>query len=209
MVLYLYNFLGNNVEGVKIMNLNSNDNSTVNSISVNNYLIEKASIKDINELEELYNDLNDYLDNTINYPGWKKGLYPVRETAEKSIRENNLFILKIDGKIAGSIILNHLQEDAYRGVNWRINVEDEKVIVVHTFVVNPIYMKNGVGQKLLDFSKEFCLKNGFKTIRLDVSIKNTPAIALYEKCDFKYVDTVDLGLNIPDLVWFRLYEIIL
>jgi len=48
-----------------------------------------------------------------------------------------------------------------------------------------------------------------KTIRLDVSIHNTPAISLYEKCGYKYVGTVDLGLNIPELVWFKLYEIVL
>ncbi|MBK1809112.1 GNAT family N-acetyltransferase [Clostridium sp. YIM B02505] len=190
------------------MNLNSNGNNTLNSIVSNDYLIEKGTIEDINELEDLYNNLNDYLEATINYPGWKKGLYPVRETAENGIRDNTLFVLKIDNKIAGSIILNHLQEDAYRGVNWGIEAKDEEVIVIHTFVVNPKYMKNGVGQKLIDFSKDFCLKNGFKTIRLDVSIKNTPAIGLYEKSDFKYVDTVDLGLNIPDLIWFKLYEII-
>ncbi|GFP75057.1 GNAT family N-acetyltransferase [Clostridium fungisolvens] len=190
------------------MNFNSNDNNIFNSIRSNGYLISKATIKDINELEELYDNLNDYLETTTNYPGWKKGIYPVRETAVNGIRKNNLFVLKIDNKIAGSIILNHLQEDAYRGVNWGIDAKDEEVVVIHTFVVNPKYMKNGIGQKLIDFSKEFCIKNGFKTIRLDVSIKNAPAIALYEKSDFKYVGTVDLGLNIPDLKWFKLYEII-
>ncbi|GKU25551.1 GNAT family N-acetyltransferase [Clostridium folliculivorans] len=190
------------------MNLNRNSNNIFTNIYSNDCLIEKATINDINELEELYDNLNDYLETTINYPGWKKGIYPVRETAENGIRENSLFVLKIDDKIAGSVILNHLQEDAYRGVNWGIDLKDEEVIVIHTFVVNPIYMKNGVGQKLMDFSKEYCLKNGFKTLRLDVSIKNTPAISLYEKSDFKYVDTVDLGLNIPDLIWFKLYEII-
>ncbi|GFZ31731.1 N-acetyltransferase [Clostridium zeae] len=190
------------------MDLNSNNNSIFTTISYNDYLIEKATIDDINELEELYNNLNEHLEITINYPGWKKGLYPVRETAANGIRENNLFVLKIDGKIAGSIILNHLQEAAYRGVTWGIEVKDEEVIVIHTFAVNPKYMKNGVGHKLIDFSKEFCLKNGFKTIRLDVTIKNTPAMTLYEKSGFKYVDTVDLGLNIPDLKWFKLYEII-
>lgn len=190
------------------MNLNSNGINIFDSISSTDHLIEKATLEDINELEELYNSLNDHLEATINYPGWKKGIYPVRETAVNGIRENNLFVLRIDDEIAGSIILNHLQEDAYRKANWGIDVKNEDVIVIHTFVVNPKYMKKGVGQKLIDFSKEFCLKNGFKTIRLDVSIKNNPAIALYEKSDFKYVDTVDLGLNIPDLIWFRLYEII-
>ena len=40
---------------------------------------------DINELEALYNDLNDALEKGVNYPGWKKGVYPVRSDAEKGI----------------------------------------------------------------------------------------------------------------------------
>jgi len=41
---------------------------------------------------------------------------------------------------------------------------------------------------------------------LDVYEGNIPAIKLYEKCGFKYMDTVDLGLGRYGLNWFRLYE---
>ncbi|MGE7115055.1 hypothetical protein [Lysinibacillus sp. NPDC047702] len=33
---------------------------------------EKGTKYNIEEIEPLYNDLNDYLDSHINYPGWKK-----------------------------------------------------------------------------------------------------------------------------------------
>ncbi len=55
--------------------------------------IEKGCLNDINELECLYNDLNDYLETHINFPGWKKGVYPVKETALKGIEEGNLLVL--------------------------------------------------------------------------------------------------------------------
>jgi RimJ/RimL family protein N-acetyltransferase len=41
---------------------------------------------------------------------------------------------------------------------------------------------------------------------LDVYEGNIPAISLYEKYGFKYIDTVDLGLGNYGLDWFRLYE---
>lgn len=44
------------------------------------YLIEKGKVSDIDELERLYNDLNDYLSANTNYSGWIKGIYPIRET---------------------------------------------------------------------------------------------------------------------------------
>lgn len=46
-------------------------------------------------------------------------------------------------------------------------------------------------------------------IRLDVYKNNDTSINLYKKCGFKYVDTVDLGIGIPELVWFKLYELII
>ncbi|WP_160673196.1 GNAT family N-acetyltransferase [Clostridium sp. C8-1-8] len=170
------------------------------------YIIEKATLKDTDELEVLYDSINDYLSETINYAGWKKGLYPVRENAINGIKEDNLFVLRINDEIAGSIILNNHQEAAYYGVDWGVQAKDEEVMVIHTFVVNPKYLRNGVGEKLLTFAKEYFKEQGCKALRLDVSINNAPAIALYEKCGFRYVTTVDLGLNVPNLIWFKLYE---
>jgi len=175
----------------------------------NDYTIEKGTPNDIDKLEEFYDRLNDFLQSGTNYPGWKKGIYPMRETAVRGIEAHTLFILKIKDQIAGSIILNHEPEAAYSQVNWGIQAKDNETIVIHTLAVDPKYMKNGVGNQLINFAKKYSMEHGMKAIRLDVTIQNAPAIALYEKCDFQYVGTVDLGLNIPGLVWFKLYEIIL
>ncbi len=58
----------------------------------------------------------------------------------------------------------------------------------------------------MDFAIEHSIKSQVKSIRLDVYEGNIPAIKLYEKCGFKYIDTVDLGLGNYGLNWFRLYE---
>lgn len=175
----------------------------------NDYSIEMGTINDIDELEKLYNDLNDYLEVGTNYAGWKKGVYPIRETAVNGVENNDLFVLKINDEIAGSIILNNEQEGSYSQGSWGIEANPKEIIVIHTLVVNPKYKKSGIGKKLMDFVKNYGIECGMKTIRLDVSIHNTPAISLYEKCGYKYVGTVDLGLNIPNLVWFKLYELVL
>ena len=48
------------------------------------FTIEPGTSADIDELEKLYDELNDYLAATTNYPGWIKGVYPVREDAVAS-----------------------------------------------------------------------------------------------------------------------------
>ena len=171
-----------------------------------NFVIESGIPADIDKLEKLYDDLNDYLSATINYPGWIKGIYPIRENAVTGVQNNNLFVVRHEGKIVGSIILDHQPEEAYHGVKWKLDVDYSYIFVVRTFVVHPSFLKIGVGRALMDFSFELAKKSGVKSIRLDVYEKNIPAILLYEKCGFEYIDTVDLGLGNYGLDWFKLYE---
>ncbi|MDR2918431.1 MAG: GNAT family N-acetyltransferase [Tannerella sp.] len=172
-------------------------------------IVENGTVADINELETLYDTLNDYLSVTVNHPGWIKGIYPVRETAEDAIIEGSLFILKRDGLIAGSIILNHTPETAYRGADWGVDADNQEVLVVRILVTHPQFMQQGVAQRLMAFAKEYAELLSVKAIRLDVSVDNFPAIKLYEQSGYKYIGTVDLGLPYEHLKWFRLYEMIL
>ena len=88
-----------------------------------NLVIESGNSADIDELEKLYDDLNDYLSATTNYPGWIKGIYPVRKNAVTGIQNNNLFIVRHEDKFVGSIILDHQPEEAYHGVKWKLDTD--------------------------------------------------------------------------------------
>ena len=55
------------------------------------FIIESGSLTDIDELEKLYDELNDHLSATTNYPGWIKGIYPVRENAVAGVNNQSLF----------------------------------------------------------------------------------------------------------------------
>lgn len=169
-------------------------------------IFELGKVSDIDEIEQLYNDLNDHLSKGVNYPGWKKGIYPVRQNAIDGIKQDHLYIARNNGKIIGSVILSHEPEPAYYNAKWTLECDYSDVFVVHTFVVHPEYLKCGVGKALMDFSIEHSIKLQAKSIRLDVYEGNIPAISLYEKCGFKYIDTVDLGLGSYGLNWFKLYE---
>jgi len=175
-----------------------------------NVTIDKAVEKDIDEVEQLYNQLNDFLANTINYPSWKKGVYPSRREVVNGILEETMFVVKnTEETIIGSVILNHYQEAGYRNVDWHKEYADSEIIVIHTLAVHPNYLKCGVGQILIEFTIKYAKQNKIKSIRLDVCENNIPAIKLYEKNQFKYVDTLDLGYGGYGLNYFKLYEYIL
>ena len=169
-------------------------------------IFELGVTSDIDELELLYNNLNDYLLMHTNYPGWIKGIYPTRKNATEGISSKTLFVARSEGKITGSIILNHQPEEAYDDADWLVEITYDNIYVIRTFVIHPNFMGKGIGNALLNYSIEFAKNSGIKTIRLDVYEKNIPAIKLYEKNGFIYTGTVDLGLGNYGLKWFRLYE---
>lgn len=107
--------------------------------------IQVGQVTDVDELENLYNDLNDYLAEGINYPGWKKGIYPIRQNAIDGVKNKNLYVAKHNKTIIGSIILSHEPEAAYCNAKWKFESDYSDVFVIHTFVVHPNFMNCGVG----------------------------------------------------------------
>jgi len=172
-----------------------------------NSIIEKGVGSDIAQITQLYDDLNDFLNSGINYPGWIKGIYPNRNNAEVGIANGTLYVAKIAEEIVGSIILNHEPEPAYSKVRCKDKNSDySRIFVVHTFAVHPSHLKKGIGTELMNFANRHAIQEDATSIRLDVYENNIPAIILYEKSGFEYVNTVDLGLGSYGLHHFKLYE---
>lgn len=171
-----------------------------------NIIFEKGRIEDIEKLAELYDNLNDYLATNTNYPGWIKGIYPIRQHAVEGVEEGTLYTAKISETIVGSVILSHKPEKAYSNAKWKFESDYSDILVIHTFVIHPQYMNMGIGKSILNFCDQIGKEKNIKSIRLDVYENNLPAIKLYEKCGYDYIDTVDLGLGNYGLNWFKLYE---
>lgn len=171
--------------------------------------IRKGNMEDADEISALYDAIHGYYETHTNYPGWLKGIYPLREDAVKGIESGGLYVAEAGGKIAGTLILSHRPENAYYGVEWKKELDYDKVFVIYTFAVLPEFSGRGIGTKLLEEAEKTARENKMEAIRLDVLDRNEPAIKLYEKCGFEYIDTVDLGYGKYGLDYFRLYEKVL
>ena len=171
-----------------------------------NFSIRKATENDIDEIENLYNSLNDYLAEHENGPRWKKGVYPLREHAEAALAEGTLYVAAADEKIAGTVVYSREQGDVYKGIHWQ-TAFDVPVIVICKLAVHPNYLGCGAAKALLNYAVRLGKELGIKAIRLDTYEENFPAIKLYEKCGFKYMGRIDLGLEkIYGLKWYKVYE---
>lgn len=70
-------------------------------------VITKAVSEDIDSISELYDAVNTYFSDNVNYcfPNWQKGKYPVRRDALEALQKDTLFVLKLSGKPEGSLSL--------------------------------------------------------------------------------------------------------
>ncbi|MDR2939273.1 MAG: GNAT family N-acetyltransferase [Clostridiales bacterium] len=169
-----------------------------------------AKYEELDIVIDIYDRLAGHLEENINYSHWKKGVYPVAETAEDGIKGNSLFVLvdeSIENKIVGSVILNSDQPAQYENAPFDKRFKGSEVLVIHTLVVDPMYLRNNIGWAIMCSIDKYAVSNGFKTIRLDTYYKNTPASGLYEKAGYNLVGLFDLELGFKGL--FKLYEKVL
>lgn len=171
------------------------------------YIISQGKLCDLHGIVNLYDTLIDALvEGGINYPGWKKHIYPNEEVAIQGIETGTIYVIKDCDKIIGTVILDNCQPDAYSKLQWNVTASNAEVFVVHTLAVHPNYFKRGIAMTLLKFIDDIANRKKAKAIRLDVYKDNIPAIELYEKCGYALVGEVDLGLSIYGLDLFKCYE---
>lgn len=168
--------------------------------------MRKAMMEDIDEIAELYDNLNDHLEAHVNYPGWKKGMYPTKTEALHFFKTNTLYKAILGDIIVGSIALTHDPEKEPDNGNWLIHAEYDEIFVIHVLVVHPDFLRQGVGRTMLNFAEKLAKQQKVRSIRLDVYENNIAAINVYEKMGYSFIDKVDLGLGEYGLDWFCLYE---
>ncbi len=99
--------------------------------------IRKGTARELDELAALYNAVCGALEAGINYPGWRRDIYPTREDAERGVAAGELYVAVEQGAIVGTMILRQGQEPGYRTARWGRELTDGEVLTVYTFAVHP------------------------------------------------------------------------
>lgn len=155
--------------------------------------VRLATIRDLNEIEELYGLVSDQMVGSAFDIGWRRSFYPSKELIQLDIQQQTLYVLQKNDDIIGVMVLNHECETCYDHIYWQINADDEEVTVLHRLCIHPNY--RGCGKYFLKQAIMIAQRKNQKAIRLDVLSSNLPAIRLYEKCGFllQGKQTMDYG----------------
>lgn len=169
-------------------------------------MIRKATAKDIEAVEKLYDAIHTAEENGKQTIGWIRGIYPVRKTAEMALARDDLFVLEDDGKICGTGILNKIQVDSYAEGHWEHEVPDERVCVLHTLVIDPDSAGKGYGRAFIEYYETYAQENGCTELRIDTNARNAAARAMYKKHGYTEIGIVPTVFNSIEGVQLVLLE---
>ena len=174
--------------------------------------VRKLSFDDKDDLYALFTELIDSLDQGLNYAGWKKGVYPTLDHADKGLAEDNIYgcFTKEDGRLVGCMRLCFDMEEHFNTCGWEL-LPQEEVLMLRTVISSPSYRGSGVGKSMVAFAIDFARKHKkCRAIRFNTSGQNVPANYIYTRMGFKrYYSILQpyRGLDISD--WTNPYEMLI
>ncbi len=149
-------------------------------------MIRLAVQKDIDAVEQIFHRILDHEAETISYTNWVKGKYPTKADAQKALDAGTLYVGEdAQGRLYGSVNLNHIQPEEYGKIPWLYEAENNAVLVIHTLCIPPECAGRGYGREFVAFAENLAREKGCKAIRIDTYEGNIPAANLYQSLGYR------------------------
>ena len=158
-------------------------------------MIRKATRQDLEAVVRLYDEIHCAEETGLISTGWKRGIYPSRQSALAALERDDLFVLEEENRIIGSGIINQIHVDVYAGAPWKNDVPDDQVCVLHTLVISPSFTGKGYARKFLAFYEEFAGQTGCPELRIDTNAVNKAARAMYHHHGYEEIAVVPTVFN--------------
>ena len=166
-------------------------------------MFRKANMDDLDSIAAVYEKTHDAEEAGLTTTGWKREIYPTRQTAIDSLERDDMYVAELEGSAAAAGIINQIQVDVYAGCDWVYKGPDDDVSVLHTLAVDPDARGMGIGPAFVRYWENLAADEGCSILRIDTNAINKRARAMYAKLGYTETDivhTVFNGLKDIDLV---------
>lgn len=131
--------------------------------------------------------------------------YPSASIFEKDSARNELYVLEIDEKIIGSIVISTLMDEEYAHVKWL--TPNTANFYIHRLAVHPDFQKKGYAQQLMTFAEKMAQEQSIPSIRLDTFSQNLRNQKFYENRGYQRLE--DITYPKQSAFPFHCYELVL
>lgn len=157
--------------------------------------IRKAVDIDLPQITDIYSAIHTEEEEGHAVIGWKRGIYPIRNTAYSALQREELFVLEDECEVVASAIINQTQVPEYSICRWKYAAPAEKVMVLHTLVVDPRKKGYGYGTAFVSFYEQYAQERNCPFLRMDTNAINLTARKLYAHLGYEEVGIVDCTFN--------------
>jgi len=158
-------------------------------------MFRKAEPRDLDAIAAIYDRIHDNEEAGKTTIGWVRSIYPTRATALSSIEIGDMYVEEADGVIVAAAKINQEQVPEYANAHWQWEAPDEKILVLHTLVVDPEKGRRGYAKAFVDFYEALGRQMGCPFLRMDTNERNTIARQLYQGLGYDEVGFVDCRFN--------------
>ncbi|MFH6603206.1 GNAT family N-acetyltransferase [Maribacter algicola] len=131
--------------------------------------------------------------------------YPTRTAFENDLNRDELFVIGINGKIIGTIVISTFMDAEYEPIQWL--TPNENNIYIHRLAVHPSKQGKGYAKKLMDFAERHARERGYVSIRLDTFSQNEHNQRFYERRGYRKL--ADIYFPKQSKHPFHCYELVL
>ena len=138
-------------------------------------MIRKATVKDLDQLEIIYEKARQFMRAHGNFNQWIQG-HPNRDDLMRSLRAKELYVVEINQVIQASFVLMERKDPTYAYIegSW---LSDAPYVVLHKVATR--HEIKGMGTCIIDYAKR-----KKKDIRMDTHKDNYPMQNLLKKTGF-------------------------
>ena len=163
-------------------------------------MIRKAIAQDIDRIVEIYEAVHDGEEAGLITTGWKRGVYPTRQTVLDALERSDLFVEIDHDDIVAAAIMNQIQVPEYDDCQWENSAPEHEVMVLHTLAVDPPMSGRGYAKNFVRYYEEYAKSHGCQYLRMDTQVINSAARKLYAGLGYHETGIVDCVFNgIPNV----------
>ena len=149
-------------------------------------MIRKGRLSDIDNIMSLCRDCADDMISKGIFQ-WNDH-YPNSLAFKTDISRDELYVLDIDGKLIGTIVISIVMDEEYQPIEWL--TENRNNIYIHRLAVHPKHQGQGFAQKLMDFAEDYAINNNYQSIRLDTFSQNKRNQKFYEQRGYQRLGNI-------------------
>ena len=124
--------------------------------------------------------------------------YPNEAVFLRDIEQQQLWVVELDGTVAGVAALTTDQDEEYAQADWDVA---ETALVTHRLAVDPAAQGKGVALALMEQAERQAVAQGLQFLRVDTNSENAATQRLFPKLGYRFAGEITLAFR-PGLRFF-------